>query len=207
MDIVLLAAGMSKRMGSKNKLLLKWEDRTIVSHCVEVALEAVEKIYNGRLVVVTGYESDKVREAIKNTVGMNPNYVFIENKEYEKGQFSSLKRGVQCLGMLDVGKEKFSDFMVALGDMPKITVEDYLKLFDLSLKDRESDFIRPIFSELPGHPVVCRGRYRSMILEMDSKCKMRNLLDEKNVKKVSWSNDNVIRDFDTELQYNEIMDC
>jgi len=207
LDIILLAAGMSKRMGAENKLLMKWEDRTIVSHCVEVALEAVEKIYNGRLVVVTGYESDKVRRAIKNTVGMNPNYVFIENKDYEKGQFSSLKRGVQCLGMLDVGKEKFNDFIVALSDMPKITVNDYLKLYDLSLKDRESDFIRPVFSGNPGHPVVCRGKYRSSVLEMGSDCIMKNLVGEKKVKEVEWPNDSIIRDFDTELQYKEIMDC
>ena len=207
MDIVLLAAGMSKRMGEENKLLMEWEDRTVVSHCVEVALEAVEKIYNGRLVVVTGYESDKVKTAIKNIVGMNPNYVFIENKDFEKGQFSSLKRGIQCLGMLDVGKEKFSDFIVALSDMPKITVKDYLKLYDLSLKDRESDFIRPVFSRTPGHPVVCRGKYRPLVLEMDSKSKMQNLLNEKKVREIDWLNDSVIRDFDTVVQYKEIIDC
>ena len=61
MKVGILAAGLSKRMGSVNKLLLKINNKTILEHSVINALS-----YTNDVVVVTGFEREKSEEILKN---------------------------------------------------------------------------------------------------------------------------------------------
>jgi len=204
MDIILLAAGLSKRMGQNNKLLMDWKGEAAVVHCAEVALSAVVASKAGRLVVVTGYQDKMVRTAIKDKIGINPNYVFYTNKEYEKGQFTSLQAGLKACALMDTAKNNLSSFMVALSDMPIITKEDYLQLIEISEQYKDYDFVRPIYNKKPGHPVVCSGNFRKEVLNMPQNSQMKNLLSMHKVKEVIWTNNNVIKDFDTLAEYKEL---
>ena len=69
MDIIMLAAGTSSRMGRTNKMLLPYNGMSMVCHCCLQALEFLQKHSeeNGEkctLIVVTGYRSASIRKAI-----------------------------------------------------------------------------------------------------------------------------------------------
>ena len=78
-----LAAGESKRMGSP-KQLLKWKDKTMLGHIVDVALESEA----GEVMVIVGAEAEKVKQVIP------PRARTVFNARYQAGQSESVKAAV-----------------------------------------------------------------------------------------------------------------
>ena len=72
MNTIVLAAGLSERMG-KNKLLLPFRDEAIITTTVKNALS-----FSDRVIVVVGNEEDRIKEALS---GLNIDFVF--NKNYK----------------------------------------------------------------------------------------------------------------------------
>lgn len=100
---ILLAAGTSSRYGSANKLLVTVDGTPVVRLAATTLLEAdLDPV-----VVVTGYESPSVREAL----GDLP-VSFVDNPEYDTGQASSVATGIGSL------PDTVDASVIALGDMP-----------------------------------------------------------------------------------------
>ena len=106
MDIIMLAAGTSSRMGRENKMLLEYDKVPLVTHCCLQALQfladfSLSNNETGTLVVVTGYRRRSVEKALA------PCKLFVEdtdapirmlivnNPNYRNGQFTSTKVGVK----------------------------------------------------------------------------------------------------------------
>jgi molybdenum cofactor cytidylyltransferase len=102
-----LAAGESKRMGSP-KQLLKWKDKTMLGHIVDVALgsEASE------VMVIVGAEAEKVRQVIP------PHARTVFNARYQAGQSESVKAAVAALQTASPDSEAI---LFLLTDQPNIT--------------------------------------------------------------------------------------
>jgi len=81
---VILAAGKSERFG-RNKLLERIDGETMVERVVKRALASRAR----PVVVVLGHEAEKVRNVLR---GLECRIVV--NEEFEKGQSSSVRRGV-----------------------------------------------------------------------------------------------------------------
>jgi molybdenum cofactor cytidylyltransferase len=101
---VVLAAGLSSRMGS-NKLLAEWRGKPLLRWTVESALASEAK----PVIVVTGHESAKVEAALK---GLDVRIV--HNLHYAAGLSASLKAGIRAVPANCDGA------IVLLGDMPEI---------------------------------------------------------------------------------------
>lgn len=105
---IIMAAGQSRRMGTANKLLEMVNGKPVIRHVVDAALSS----RCSRVVVVTGHESEKVREALpmkQVTIAHNP--------DFAHGLSTSLRAGIRAL------KPQESHALVLLGDMPEITAE------------------------------------------------------------------------------------
>ncbi|MGS2723080.1 nucleotidyltransferase family protein [Porticoccus sp. GXU_MW_L64] len=112
---VLLAAGLSSRMGELNKLLLPVDGKPMVRHMANIYLQAGV----AELVVVVGYQQQKVRNALSGLP-----VTIVENPEYENGQLSSIQQGLQAVS-------NAADFVcVALSDQPLLTSDDVRHLVD-----------------------------------------------------------------------------
>ena len=111
---MVLAAGRSSRMGDQNKLLLKFNDQSMVSHVIDqlVASNASD------IIVVTGNDFEDVIKSITQKVE------FTHNPDYNQGLSSSLKAGISALPTTADG------VMVCLGDMPYITAAHYNRLIE-----------------------------------------------------------------------------
>jgi len=83
--MIVLAAGKSTRMRGKNKLLTKIEGIPMIRRVVQTTLESkVDEV-----IVVIGWQAQKVR-ALLNDLPCR----LVVNKNYEKGQSSSVKAGL-----------------------------------------------------------------------------------------------------------------
>lgn len=148
-DAIVLAAGTSSRMGSKNKLLLDWRGAPLVAHTVRTYLEAAD----GPVTVVTGFEADLVRAAL----GDLP-VTICHNAVYETGQQSSVIAG---LGQ----PSSAGATLLGLADQPLFSADD-LRWLMAAHKDKDPDKITvPVQNAARGNPIVIPSGLRTRMLE------------------------------------------
>tara|TARA_B100000427_G_scaffold160558_1_gene133538 strand:- start:4431 stop:5006 length:576 start_codon:yes stop_codon:yes gene_type:complete len=103
---ILLAAGQSKRMKTKNKLLKNYKQKPLISYIINSLIKS--KV--NKIIIVIGYESEK----LKKTIPKNKKINFIKNYKYSNGISSSIKTGLKKISKKDKG------FIIAQSDMPFI---------------------------------------------------------------------------------------
>jgi molybdenum cofactor cytidylyltransferase len=113
---ILLAAGESRRMGFP-KPLLKLGERTFIEHILATMLEVLPHV-----VVVLGAYSERVRAVIP----ADPRIVVTENREFTRGQLSSLKIGIESLPIaIDGAVVHLSDHPIVLADTFRAVLSRY----------------------------------------------------------------------------------
>lgn len=103
---LLLAAGLSRRMGGTNKLLATVSGRPLVRIAAEAALASRAH----ELVVVTGHEAAAVEAALAGLA-----YRAAHNPDFVEGMATSLRAGIGSLG------SDIDGTVVLLADMPAVT--------------------------------------------------------------------------------------
>ena len=156
---VVLAAGLSRRMGVQ-KLLLPFGGRTVVVHIVDqIIASAVDKIH-----VVVGHEGGRVsRELSDRPVSI------VTNPDYKSGMLSSVRCGLAALG------QECRTVLVALGDQPSITsrlIDRMVESFD----ETEKQILVPFYDGRRGHPVLFSQAYYDEILAHYDNVGLRGLL-------------------------------
>lgn len=106
---VLLAAGESERFGRPNKLLADVEGEPMVRRAARPLVEAGLD----RVLVVVGYEADRVRAALE---GLS--LEIVKNPDYAAGQSTSVQVGTRVAREAGAGAVCY-----ALGDMPWVSPE------------------------------------------------------------------------------------
>jgi len=193
-DVVLLAAGLSKRMGKTNKMLLRINGMSMCAHCAMQAIDYLESLpHGGNLVIVTGYRHRELVKSLTpctNRVAKTEkavNLIIVKNPDYRKGQFSSTKVGV-------FNVRKGARFFISLADMPYTTSDNYRILSEL-LKD--NDAVRPFVNGQPGHPVLHSPSLKQRILDMPDNSSVHKLLSSCKTFNVPCDNPSWIRDMDS----------
>jgi len=133
---ILLAAGEGKRMRDL-KPLLPINSTTFIE-CIIKKL----KIVCEETIVVLGYQSSTI---IKKADLSEVKVVF--NREYRKGQLSSLQ-----VGLKEISKD-IEGIIMALVDQPLVKEETYKKLKNKFL-EYEKSIIIPTFGDKRGHPTI-----------------------------------------------------
>lgn len=134
---VLLAAGMSRRMGQA-KMLLPWRRQPLVRHLANVALEATID----RLIVVTGFAHSAVGSAVADLP-----LQLVHNPRYADGQSTSLIAGLQALD------DRISAALVLLVDQPLITPR-ILNLLIVEYRRTPGLIVAPTYQGRRGNPVL-----------------------------------------------------
>jgi xanthine dehydrogenase accessory factor len=115
LDTVILAAGMSSRMGVP-KQLIEISGETLVRRAVHAAMAAGQK----NIIVVVGAYADGVRAALSNLP-----VTVVENADYQSGMASSIVAGVRSLAATSQG------VLLMTCDQPLITPEHLAALINL----------------------------------------------------------------------------
>ena len=187
----ILAAGMSKRMGSENKLLKKYKNNIILNQTLKNHFESKLKILN----IVIGYDKESIKKNLRDF-----NIQIIENLNYMSGMLSSIK---EINNHVD---ENITGIMISLADMPLVSSEDINSIIDAFLLHNEEKICIPESKGRFGNPMIIPvGIYKKIIQN-------KNLLKDKGLKstildgkfdiiRISTSN-GVLKDFDTQEDFN-----
>lgn len=194
MDIVLLCAGFSSRMGKINKLLLPVNNTTLVANSAMQALKYLETLdESSTLIVVTGYRHFSTEKALRECktfvekTEAKINMVIVYNKDYREGQFTSVKTGVKQVS----GN---SPFFITLADLPKVEPRHY-KSLESGLEGH--DAVRPVCNDIPGHPVLLVPSMKGRILKAKKNSRVSTILKSCNVLTVNFTDSSYIDDLDT----------
>jgi molybdenum cofactor cytidylyltransferase len=146
-SVAILAAGRSSRMGQP-KMLLPWQDTTVVGHLI-----ATWKALGAKQIVVVRAADDRAMEVELNRLGFAREDRII-NHEAHKGMFSS----VRCAARWEGWSELATHFIVALGDQPHLRRETLQALLDFA-KAHPEKVCQPGKGEHGLHPVVLPRKY------------------------------------------------
>ena len=146
---LILAAGLSRRMGAQNKLLLPIGGVPMIRHMVDTYGAIASTV-----MVVTGHERSAIEAAI---LGTNATAVF--NPEYRNGQQSSVVRGLRAAP--DNGP-----CLIGLGDQPLLTPQALCDLLDQHAAYPDKITI-PVQGDQRGNPIVVPATLRAELLGND----------------------------------------
>ena len=192
LSAIVLAAGLSKRMGSANKLLLMYKNKTVLETVIENILAAGIK----EVIVVTGHQSEIVQNTLKNL----PVHV-VYNPDYEKGLTTSIQSGLRVA--------KGNGYMICLSDMVLIAPEDYTTLkttFEKQIMLDEKCICMPVFNNQKGNPVIFSAFYKELILqhqEMNG-CKTIVASHKEHVLLTQMNTPNILTDIDYPEDYERL---
>lgn len=176
---IILAGGLSERANT-NKLLLEINHKPLICHTVDSMRDFVDEI-----IVVTGRYHNELLSVLKDVK-------IVENKNYEKGMFSSIIEGV---------KNVSSDFFLLPGDIPFVKKEVFQKL----LCGTGSIRIPSYKNEL-GHPVFFQKENIKGILSEDINSNLRNFISRHDFEKINVNDEMCLFDVDTLENYRNIVD-
>ncbi|MGJ3244261.1 MAG: nucleotidyltransferase family protein [Opitutales bacterium] len=123
---ILLAAGSSKRMGNRNKLLMPVEGKALV----RVMIERIQEAGLRNIIVVLGHEADAVKRALAGTPCR-----WVTNPDPDAGMGRSLAEGIRHLTPGTAG-------VLALpADLPHLPAAFLRRLVDTWLQDCSAERI------------------------------------------------------------------
>ena len=145
---IVLAAGMSTRMGEL-KQLLPFAQKPTIHWIVETLCESLESV-----VVVLGHRSGEIA-----TVLANSPVQCVINSDYKLGMLSSVKCALQTLG-------RSADYLICLGDQPRLD-KRVVELVLAAAENSECGICIPTFNGKRGHPILIKNAYRTEIMGLD----------------------------------------
>jgi molybdenum cofactor cytidylyltransferase len=184
---IILAAGLSKRMG-QSKMLLPWGERTVI----EAIAQTLTPFRLAEVVVVTGHQSAEVAKALKDYPVKT-----VLNPQYATGEMlSSLQVGLRALS------RDIDACLVLMGDQPQVKarlIRHLLKLY----AEGAGAIIAPTFQGQRGHPILIHRRYWPELLALPFGSAPRDAINRHAVTTFEVENDSILRDIDTPEAYAE----
>lgn len=180
---LVLAAGRSLRMGERNKLLCPVDGVPLVLRAVNAACASRAC----QVMVVTGYESERIEAALEGRP-----VSFTHNPDYASGMASSLRRGLRAL------RSDVDAVIVLLADMPGINAEAIDQMIDAADPEQPSVLV-PEYKGRRGNPVLWPRRYFAEMAALSGDTGARGLLEQyaEEVRSVPFETPTVLIDVDT----------
>jgi len=184
---VVLAAGMSTRMGNP-KMILPWGKSSIIGTVVSTLITAGLK----QIVVVTGGSSSEVEKALE---GFPSQIVF--NPFYENGEMlCSIQIGLSAL------PTKTHAALMVLGDQPQMQI-DVVQSVVKAYQTEQATLIFPSYQMRRGHPWLVDHSFWPGILALTPPATMRDFVQD-NARSIHYMNvttPTILADLDTPEDY------
>lgn len=185
---VVLAAGLSRRMGQP-KVLLPWgHGKTVIEHILDqLMLARVPHIH-----VITGHRAGEVRK-----LAVEAGAEATHNEDYVDGEMlSSLKAGLRAM------PAHISAALIVLGDQPRMQPKVVAQILT-AYAEGAGDIVAPSFQLRRGHPILIDRRYWAEILALPAGGAPRDVIDryQERIAYITVDTDSVLRDIDTPEAY------
>ncbi len=192
-SVILLAAGLSSRMG-RPKLLLPWGKTTVLGQVISTFTAAGLK----DLVVVTGAAREQIEGMVTELANKFPvRSVF--NPEFDHGgMLSSIQVG---LGAMD---SQTRAALIGLGDQPQV-LEETVRGICSSFNQTNSLLVIPSFQNRRGHPWLAARSLWPNILELSSPTTPQQFLNTYPGHVEYFAADpSILQDLDTPADYDRL---
>lgn len=187
---ILLAAGTASRLG-KTKQLLPFRGSTLLGRAMgNAAASDLDE-----LIVVLGHDADRIMKSLDfSGIGI------VINKEYSKGQSTSLIKGLEAVSPFCAGA------LFLLADQPLVTpdiINCLIKAFQVS----EAPLVIPFYQGRRGNPVLVARSLFPRLLSLSSDTGARVVFDEykDSILRVDVETDAVLVDVDTVQDYETLL--
>ncbi len=184
--VLILAAGQSRRMGRKNKLLAEIDGKAMLRHTAETALKSkAAKVFG-----VSGHDKEKIE-----TLFNNLKITSFHNPDFAEGLSSSLKTGFRALA------DEYDGILVCLGDMPLVSSNLFDDLIDAFDVEEGRAIIVPTFQGKRGNPVLIGSQFKNDILTLTGDIGAKSLIAENEtyVFNVEADKDSIFTDIDISI--------
>ena len=190
-QLVLIAAGGSKRLGNP-KQLLEWENETLIEHQIKVLLAT-----NKPLSVVLGAYSDKILPVVEKF----PISIYI-NDDWEKGMGNSIAYGVKKM----LEKDPTVDgILISLIDQPMIRTAHFKKMLKSFQSGKDQINVSNSKDGWSGAPVLFDVSYFNELLELKGDEGAKKIVEKyRNSVKLIDCVDS-LQDIDTHEAYLELL--
>jgi molybdenum cofactor cytidylyltransferase len=180
-------------MRARNKLLCEVDGMTMIERAVRAAIDSRAT----QVVVVTGWQADRVQVAVEAVPASKP-VTLVRNPQYATGLASSLRCAVATL------PESTDAALVQLADMPWVRAAHIDRLIE-AFDPREPAIVVPVREGRRGHPVVWPRCHFSALRELTGDAGARELLVRyaSEVRAVPFDTDAIFDDIDTPEQLIE----
>lgn len=150
---ILLAAGMSSRMG-KLKALLPWKGKPLIQYQLDQMIQAG----TDEIIVVLGYQADRLK---KETSPYNIQVTI--NEDYQGGKASSIRQGAACLEGVPKG--------IFIHSVDQPVPCETLILMKEHLRNTGASIVIPVYRNKRGHPILFDGGLKSELLRVNEESK------------------------------------
>ena len=182
---IVLAAGLSRRMGNANKLLMKFGGCPMIEHVAKTLNEScLDKI-----IVVTGFEAEQIKNALN-----GHDVSFVDNPDYGQGLSTSLIAGLRSVD------EMTDAVIICLGDMPMVTSTGIKQLINEFDPDVGREICVPTYQGKRGNPILWSRRFINEMLQLEGDVGAKHLLFKYDdiVHEVPIQDSGILLDFDTQ---------
>ncbi len=191
---IVLAAGLSRRMGKDNKLLMTLKEKPILLHTLEAIIASKPE----EVIVVLGHEVALI-EPLLLSLPIQKVY----NPEFKTGMTSSIQSGVI------ESHQETKGFMICLSDLPFLVPEEYRLLMDTFLGKLEDDpklILKPIYQSKPGNPILFSAYYRDLLLQHPEPDGCKGLVKQykQHLQLIEMEFPHCIQDIDTKSEYDSL---
>jgi molybdenum cofactor cytidylyltransferase len=186
---VVLAAGLSSRMGS-NKLLSDLNGQALIRHTIErLGKAAIDEI-----IVVTGHQDAEVRAVLKNL-----KLRFVHNADYAQGLSTSVRVGIAAA-------REFDAAFVCLGDMPLIEAADLNRMIAAYNVVEGRSLVAPVLGRKLGNPVLWGQEHFADLMALTGDRGARSLIESRRdqIVEIAVTHDGILLDADTPEALEEI---
>lgn len=194
LSCVLLAAGLSTRMGQQNKLLINIQGQSLVRRTARLFCDYARTEALNEIVVVLGHEAEYVAKEL-----IDLPLKTVTNKDYKLGQMSSVHKGLEAL------EQDTDGIVIALSDLVLLEHTDIANLH-AAFNRCSSPILAPQYKGQRANPIILHPSQREAILQGQKNLGCRKLI-EKNPKSVTTfevDNDHFSFDLDTPEAVQEL---
>ena len=181
-DGVILAGGKATRM-KRNKMLVEYKSKPIIYHTTSTMKQTCDNV-----TIVTGCYDVDYLELFDKTEGIT----IVNNKDYEKGMFSSVLLGVKNIE---------NDFFLIPGDCPLVKVSTYQKL----VSDK-SQISVPTYKGRKGHPIFISKELLEELKNENIESNLKVFRDKHQVNYVEVNDPGILFDVDNLEDYQKLLD-
>jgi molybdenum cofactor cytidylyltransferase len=189
---ILLAAGLSSRMG-RLKQLLPFRHKTFIDNAIENLLASnVDQI-----ILVLGHSAKEITLHLKQQPYINHSKLkVVLSEDYLFGMTSSIKTG------LNASVSEVTAYLITLVDQPHIPVE-VINLLIESYKQNNFLIVKPTYQKKSGHPIIINASLKEQILKLPDEVGLNQITRaySKETLLVEVENKEILEDFDTWEEY------